>query len=247
MRYPTVDLGEAKRVLEAWRNGAALEPSVHWQGSEKAPRFDVDLVEDVVEALHDLRRELGEPEDGPRNFWAMFEGRAAELVHELLELPALIATDHEFWLWFVFGSGHEAPGKLVSWRHVSADSPFGTQDANFGLTTDLEKGFFSRLWLRAHLLHDPSAADPYEYAKRGSQDLWRSHLFRTEYGMVPVVAKAFLRFAFPDEDPDRASVPNDVLRAMAKELRRRNATSAFELLDDESAQSLMKAVYEDVA
>jgi len=246
MRYPTLNLGDAKRVLETWRAGEPRAAETTWRGPEGAPAFDVERVEDVVEEVYDLRRRMGEPEGASKVYGARFEGRAAGLVHEGLDLPAPVAADPEFWIWLTFGSGIDGPAHLVTWRHGKPGRPFSAQDPNYGLTTDLEKGLFSRLWMRAHVVYDPGAPDPYALAERGSQDLWRSHLLRTEYGQVPRVARALLTFVHPDESPDEPRANTDVVRAMAKALRRRHATSAFELLDDDGARALVREVYDEV-
>ncbi|MDR9391927.1 MAG: DUF6339 family protein [Trueperaceae bacterium] len=246
MRYPTLSLGDAKRVLETWRAGDPREAETTWRGPANDEAFDVESIEDVIDELHELRRRWGEPKGAEQGYWTRFEGSAAAIVHATLDVPPDVASDPEFWAWLVLGSGHDGPARLVTWRHVRGDAEFGTRDENYGVTTDLEKGLFSRIWLRAQLAFDPDAPDPYALARRGSQDLWRSHLLRTEYGQVPHVARALLTFVHPDDDPERPHVPTDVVRAMAKALRRRHASSAFELLDADGARALIRDVHAEV-
>lgn len=247
MRYPTVTISDAKRRLESLRQGAPGTVTVQWIGGADEV-FDVDRVDDVSRQLQVLRRVMGEPSEGDRRYFAKFEGEASAIVHQALELPPYVAVDHEFWLWFTLGSDFDYPAKLVAWRHGGrAETPYDAKDSNFGLTTDLEQGFFSRVWLRGNIGWDPERADPYELSKRGDQDLWRSHLLRTEYGQVPNVAKALLRFQYGDDHPDVPRVKTKVIREMAKELRRRQATSAFELLDWDEAQQLVEDVHATVA
>ena len=247
MQYPTLTIDEGRSVLEQLRSGSAANyPSPRWLGSGPK-RFDETLVDDLVESVTMLRRTMGEPTEGGKGYWARFEGQAAAHVHEALEdLPMVAAVDPGFWMWLVFGSKHDGPAKIVTWRHGRDTTKYDAQDANYGLTTALEAGFWSRLWLRGEVAHDDTRSDPYELAVRGDQDLWRSHIFRTDYGSVRRVARALLTFQYPDEHPDKARVPVKVIREMAKELRRRQATIAFELLDQTAAARLIEDVHATV-
>lgn len=246
MRYPTVSISDAKRVLESWRADDPRVVEGAWAGATDDVAFDVELVDDMIRDLQDLRRDMGEPGASGRRYWTRFEGKAAAIVHRTLELPPSVAVDHEFWLWLVFGSGFDHPAKFVGWRHGRGDAPFDARDSNYGITTSLEHGFFSRTWLRAEIAYDATRDDPYALAKRGDQDLWRSHVLRTDYGMVPAVAMALLTFVYPDDSPDTPAVATKTVREMAKELRRRQATSAFELLCPDEAERLVEDVHASV-
>lgn len=247
MQYPTLTIDEGRSVLEHLRSGSAANyPSPRWMGSGPK-RFDETLVDDLVESVTMLRRTMGEPSEGGKRYWARFEGRAAAQVHEALEeLPMIAAVDPGFWIWLVFGSKHDGPAKLVTWRHGRDTAKYDALDANYGLTTALEGGFWSRLWLRGEVGRDDTRSDPYELALRGDQDLWRSHIFKIEYGSVRRVAHALLTFQYPDCQPDKARVPVKVIREMAKEIRRRHAIIAFELLDEAAAKRLIDEVHDTV-
>ena len=245
MQYPTLTIDEGKVVLEGLRaNRAPQAPSPRWVG--RGPRFDVGLVDELVEVVRHVRQAHGEPTEGDKRYWARLEGVAAAAVHETLEdLPAFVAADPGFWIWLVFGSGHEGFVKLVAWRHGGGDHEV-TRDQNYGLTTSLEGGFWSRLWLRGDIGFDASRSDPYELTLRGDQDIWRSHVMRQEYAHARYVARALLSFQYPDAAPERPRVPVKTLREMAKELKRRQATMAFELLDDAGAARLIEDVHASV-
>jgi hypothetical protein len=245
MLYPTLTIDQGKSVLEGLRSGAhATAASPKWLGN--GPQFDVTLVDDLVDRVTELRRVRGEPDEGGKRYWAEFEGLAAASVHEALDaLPVTVAVDPGFWIWLVFGSGHDGLAKLVSWRH-GRGRQYDARDDNFGLTTALEAGFWSRLWLRGDIAYDTTRPDPYELAERGDQDLWRSHIMRQEYAHARQVARALLTFQYPDETPTTPRVAVKVIRAMAKELRRRHATMAYELLDEAAARQLIEDVHASV-
>lgn len=240
MRYPTVSISDAKLALEAWRAGDHRLPKVTRVGSRE-PDFDEEMVDDMCRALQGIRKSLGEPGED-RRYWARFEGEAAAVVHETLEVPPSVGADHEFWLWLVFGSGYDYPAGLVTWRHGRGEAPYDARDSNYGITTSLEAGFFSRAWLRGRIGYDEGRDDPYELALRGDQDLWRSHILRTEYGQIPQVARGLLLFQYPDDHPKKPRVSTKIIREMAKELRRRQAMEAYELMDEDQVQALLNEV-----
>ena len=60
-------------------------------------------------------------------------------------------------------------------------------------------------------MHDPKCDDPYEYAKRGTGDFWRSHILRTDLGKDRTFVRAFLDFNF-DADGTR-KISDKKLRA----------------------------------
>lgn len=245
MRYPTVSITEGSRTLDALRQGESVTPEVVWVG-EGSDSFDLDLVDDLAFELQSVRRDLGEPDRGDARYFARFEGQAARVVHHTLALPPAIAVDHEFWIWLVLGGQHDYLAKLVTWRHGDGSDKFGARDSNYGLTTSLEGGFYSRVWFRADVVYDEDRSEPYELAERGDQDLWRSHILRTDYGQIPNVARALLLFQYPDSSPDTPSVKTKVMREMAKELRRRHSASAYELLSYAEAKNLVQEVHATV-
>lgn len=242
MIYPTISIEQARDALWAARKQEVFKPQAQWIGDE-GKRFDVERLDDLADELQLLRLELGEPASSPRGYFGRFEGRAARVVHSLLDLPPLTAVDHEFWAWLTLGGQQDYLAKLVTWRHGKQGEDFSAQDVNYGLSTSLEMGFYSRLWLRADLAYDDLREDPYELVERGDQDLWRSHIMRTDYGQVPNVARALLLFQYSDESPTLSRVDTSTIRAMAKELRRRQATSAYELLNADEARELVEDVF----
>lgn len=248
MRYPALTIDEGRGILQQLRAGIETQqPTVQWLGWGDE-RFDESLIDDLVSVVNDVRRVMGEPgESAERRYWAVFEGRAAAAVHETLEgLPIAVAVDPKFWVWLLFGSRHEGPRKTVTWRHGRGNSPYDAQDSNYGVTTALHEGFWSRLWLRADIGRDLSRSDPYELVTRGDQDLWRSHIFRQQYAQVRPIAHNLLLFQYPDEHPDKARVSNPVIREMVKELRRRQAVMAYELLSEDDARALIEDVYASI-
>ena len=117
-----------------------------------------------------------------------------------------------------------------------------TREGYFGLR-GIREGFLAYLWLRANAVFDPAANDPYWLVGRGQSDLWTSHLIRVDFGSMPPMARAFIRFVHPDTDSQNLSVAE--YRELVKELTRRNAVTLLELFDDESAFDFVTQVWKD--
>jgi hypothetical protein len=246
MQYPTITIDEGRAVLERLRAGDEVPvPPITWLGRGER-RFDIGLVDDLCDAFRSIYKRFA-PKGGPLSGGGgggRFEGRLAGEVHGILDqIPKYVMADPNFWVWLTFGSSHDFPAKAVTIRHGTDVGKFDARPENYGLTSQLEAGFWSRVWMRGEIGHDPTRSDTYELATRGDQDFWRSHLLRQEFSSVRTVARAFLQFQFPDEHPDRSRLDTITIRAMAKELRRRHATIAYEFLDADGARRLMEEVH----
>lgn len=103
------------------------------------------------------------------------------------------------------------------------------------------------MWLRADIGYDPKRKDPYELARRGDQDFWRSHVFRQSYGRCRTLVRALILYQFPDgSGNNRPTLKNDEIRELAKRLRLLHANMVFECLDQNSAYELISQEAERV-
>lgn len=168
-----------------------------------------------------------------------FESEACAIVHSCLaDVDRSALADHDFWTWLAV----DHLSDIVEWRFGTTGRP--AQPANYGIGTRAENMLF-RLWLRADLGR-AAGTDPYELAKLGDQDLWRSHLLRQGYanargvvlallklqaGRLVCGSKAAKKLAGGDE-------PNGV-RMLAKRLRRMRANVVFEYLTPQQADALV--------
>lgn len=245
MKYPVIPVEDSESSLAAIRESSPQPKiSIDWRG--QGEKFKEHLADEVIEGLLELRGRFGEPEEGGARYWARFEGHASRVVHSILDTDATAASDPGFWLWFTFGREDERPVRFVDWRMSVKDGVGSALESNYGITTNLAEGLFSRLWLRADIAFEPKDSDPYRLALRGDQDLWRSHIFRQEYAQIREVAKALIRFQYPHDDSEKPTVKTDVIRSMVKELRRKHASLAFELLTSEEAKLLVEEVHDSI-
>lgn len=166
-----------------------------------------------------------------------FEAAASVAVHSALPRDPALA-DPEFWIWMATG-----PGQALILRRYPARLKMDDEgvkkwripDQNNFTSSNAQESFFYRLWIRAELAHDPALADPYELARYGDIDFWRSHVFRQKLTEAGPVLRAFIRHQYPD-GPDgkrRSSVAE--IRQMIKHMKRAAANVVVEALDDEEA------------
>jgi len=168
-----------------------------------------------------------------------FETDACAIVHSCLsELDRGILADQNFWTWLAV----DFLSDILEWRFGVDGRP--AQPANYGIGTRTENMFF-RLWLRADLGKEGGSV-PYELAKSGDQDLWRSHLLRQGYGNARNIARALLklqagRLTCGGKQAKRIAGGDEPqgIRMLAKRLRRMRANVVFELLTPKQADTLI--------
>ncbi len=200
----------------------------------QASGADFDKARSVAlsNVLWELAHELGKP-------GYSFERQAASLVHQRLELPSIIAGDAGFWRWLTFSLDGDL-GQLVDWRYPAQETGHA-REQYFGLR-QMKAGMYAYLWLCAQAVFDSTLEDPYELSRRGDVDIWQSHIVRIDFGSVPQLARAFIRFVFPEEGEQL--LRREQYRELAKEVTRRNASMAFELLDDSESLQLISDIWE---
>lgn len=232
MRYTALKWKYAAETLEALRRGEspAEEQVMEARGA------GTDHVQDVLPALEEAlyriksrypnRLGLRDPAGG------RFEAEACSEIHRLLPFDPDMLADYEFWSWLAVFRFRE----LVDWRH-GGDAGRAAA-ANFGIGSGKENLLY-RMWLRADAGYRPGEGDPYELARRGDQDFWRSHVSRQGYGMCRSLVRALVRYQFPDGSSDRPTLSILEIRELAKRLRRLHPNVLFEYLDEESAYLLV--------
>ena len=78
-------------------------------------------------------------------------------------------------------------------------------------------------------MYDPDLADPYEYAKKGSSDVWRSQILRQDFGKDRNFVKAFLDFCW-DENGDRRIGDTKLRTQLIPALRSWTSNASYEHL-----------------
>ena len=189
--YPTLTVEAARRAFEehlAERPIVAMvrEVTVQVSGPEFEEAESIDLSNVLWELAH-----------GSEKPGYAFERQAASLVHRHLGLHPIVAGDPGFWRWLTF-SGEGDLADLVDWRYPGQETGHA-RDQYFGFG-QMKEGMYAYLWLCAQSVLDLTLEDPYELSRRGDVDVWQSHVVRIDFGSVPQLARAFIRFVFPDEE-----------------------------------------------
>jgi hypothetical protein len=238
--YPILPQEEALRYLRARELDGELPPI------EDLQRTIGDGPDIKLKILPELRKRLGKlrasypaqlrPKD-PQG--GRYEGEACVVVHEgLSAVDRHVMADHDFWTWLAVVWLPD----IVEWRFGTDGRP--AMRANYGIGQRSENMFF-RLWLRAEL-GKTATKDPYEFARFGDQDLWRSHLLRQGYANARVITQSLLKLQ-SGRLRNRGKVVGRIaggddpqgVRLLAKRLRRLRANVLFECLTPQQAEGLV--------
>ena len=270
MKYPIIELDKARDWWFAWRaecekQGKRVAPPefngteyVECQGDSAPEEEMVRLVKelsDLFDAVDGEKREL----DTNR-----FEAKAAELMHGgLSECEAL--ADPRFWIWSSVAVG----SMLISRRYPFKpdDGEAGTEDGADG-QGELEpsgnklksfipgkENFFSasgretlfyRLWIRGRLGYVDDMKDPYELARCGDVDFWRSHIFRQMSLESENLRIEFIRFQFPDGPDGKPRLSQSKIRALIKRLRRAAANVVVDGFDRKEAKAFIQRQWQSM-
>lgn len=221
MRYWAMDAGQAERFLKLRRvdGEPPLEGYVEQRGhgADYPSATVVTIRRELLALRSQFPDELKQrdPEGG------RYEALACEVVHRSLPKDAQAMSDSGFWTWLAVTQLPE----IVEWRHGSTGRHAALE--NYGIGNRVENLFF-RMWLRAEIGRDENGDDPYWLAKRGDQDLWRSHILRQSYANVRDVARALVKL---QSDDHGARLTTNGIRELAKRLKRLRANIFFEFLD----------------
>ncbi len=236
--YSKLSDESARKLLQLFTENrltdAALQ-EVASQDENCSPSLEV--AQDLANHLHEIWYET---KDQGTRAGLMFEQIAAPVVHEKLKLSPSAAGDPDFWRWLSFS----CDGQFI--EIVQARYPKALPhrfEAYLSLGSPSEPGFLRYLWLRANSVYDPKAEAPYALCDRGQSDFWTSHIVRIDYGCIPSMARAFVKFVHPEPDTQRLNLKE--YRALSKELTRRNANTLLELFQDEDAYDFIDSVWSE--
>jgi len=206
----------------------------------------VELLEELRTKLLKLKRKFAEKLRDKDPQGGKFESEACAIVHSCLAaVDRRALADHDFWTWLAV----DFLADILEWRFGTNGRP--AKPANYGIGTRTENMFF-RLWVRADL-GKTNTADPYELARFGDQDLWRSHLLRQGYANARCIARSLLKLqagklvlgtklakkVVGGDEPEG-------VRMLAKRLRRMRANVVFEYLTPNQADALVFELSSDL-
>jgi hypothetical protein len=222
MIYNYIDPVLGKTFIEETRNGNSplIDKIIKTRGKgelyqEKCIKA---LREDLIRLKEKYPTEIKQRDEKGGDF----EAEACSLVHKHLIYNPAIFADHDFWLWMTL----KYFADIIEWRHGGQDRQAAL--GNYGLGNRSENLIF-RMWLRADIGYEKNSSDPYELAKRGNQDFWRSHILRQSYGNVRKLAKSLIKFQCLDNGS--YTLKTKEIRELAKIIKRLRANIMFEFMD----------------
>ena len=247
-RYPVIYAEDALRYLKARQlndDSVRLEDIRRTSG----PGEDISNVplEDLRERLLKLKRRFPasmrkrDPQGGK------FESEACSVVHACLAgVDRQALADHDFWTWLAV----DRLADIVEWRFGANGGP--AEAKNYGIGTRSENMLF-RLWLRADL-GKSTGPDPYEFARLGDQELWRSHILRQGYAAARSVVRSLLKLQAGRLSVNGKAVKalysgddkNEGIRVLARRLKRMRANIIFEYLSPQQADALVFELSSDL-
>lgn len=246
MSYPALSRADALEFLAGRSKTLRVlqkpsGPPFRWEERIAALVSDIRPVFNEAEALAGARSGAGASKSEE---WQRFEAEAAIAVHMVLPAEHEALADREFWLWLACDPFRD----IIERRYRSADGR-PVNRANFGLSGFAEN-FVYRLWIRADCVFNPvggAEREPYDLARRGQSDFWRSHVFRQGYGARRAFTRALVRFAYPD--PAKPSAPAlrvEEVRELAKRLRKLASNLVIDVLDEKESEALIQETANDI-
>jgi hypothetical protein len=233
MKYPVLDQKGGRQIIDLRRSGQEYDENEfiakRGEGQEINRAIFDGIHEKLVALKEDYPAELRQrdPEGG------RFEAEACKIVHQCLKLETTILADLDFWTYLSVIELSD----IVEWRHGGQGRFAALQ--NYGVGNRPENLFF-RMWMRADIAAIPTNGNNYDLAQRGDIDLWRSHILRQRYANSRTLARALIRFQYPDETPAQAQLSINSIRKLAKRLKRLHANLVYSYLDESAAMKLIK-------
>lgn len=248
MIVPALTSTEASRHIADRLAGRSSKPDYYELGAG-APGWQT-IMEQLRPKLQALLTKFRN--EDARSAGQGFDALLSPVLHEALPLDDRLAADDDFWRYLSCVDAFD----LVVWRHKTHDAdgkPGPPQVAHFGLG-DRWECFGRRIWFRAELSKDTAKPDPYELTRRGGTDFWASGMLRVLYPSSRPIARALLRFQYPNEGhflqggvyrPQTLDLRG--IRELYKRLRHFSATLALPTLGDDAAADLIDSLTKDLA
>lgn len=232
VRYPILSVLKANEILAERRGGGELDEDSFVEYRGEGEVLDLAFLYPLVAELEKVRHRFPDYIEARSPDGGRFEAEACEIVHKSMRhLPPEVLCDLDFWRYLAvvrFPS-------LVEWRHGSPEA--AAHPNNYGIG-NVRRNLLYRMYIRADIGYVADANDPYELARVGDKDVWESHLIGVETGNVRSLARALLRYNYPDGG-DGPVLKVLELRFLAKRLNRLRANVYVQLYDDHQAFELV--------
>ena len=138
---------------------------------------------------------------------------------------------------------------VIEARHGNLDKGIYAHLGNYGIGTNI-RNRLRILWLRANMLYDANAPDPYRLAKRFlHSDFIESGIIRHRYGWCRNLARVLVRFQYrhpKSKEVYLLSTGSRSIRELYKRLRHLHSVYAFEFMSDQELWALLEKHSQDL-
>lgn len=236
-RVRTLSDDKARSVVKARRRGLLRKLLGQDCGAIEIAGWEPILVDDTCSLVLNLLEEL--EDRGAKVDAFNFDRIACALIHREMRLPSQVAASNGFWKWVAVEKLH----RIVEARR-SAKSDVASLE-NYGIgTRDIGRNRIATLWLRADMLYDADARDPYHLAKRFLHvDFITSGIIRHRYGWCRNLARALVKFQYRNPESTEVylhSTDPSGIRRLYKRLRHLHSVYAFEFLSNQELVQVLK-------
>jgi hypothetical protein len=234
MEYPVISLSTIQEFLQEVRSeGRYIDsPTSALRGVGES--FDLKY----RRGLSDLEQNLSQVQksNSKRTDIDEIEGKLSTKVFDLFnKLPAEILTDRDFWRYLSCTYFFD----FIIWRDGGKEGAIPS-DASFGassktITMDcVPFRMFNRGLIDSQLSGGKTTG---AFAQVPGTDIWRSHILRVRTSYSPELVRQIL------EKVVEGKLSTDVIRPLAKEIRRLRANIIFENLDQVQTKELFESEY----
>lgn len=231
MEYPVVSLQTIQEFLRDVRvegkYSDAPAHSVRGSGDSFILKYRKDLLEfdqEMKHAIHSAKKRADVDE---------IEGQLSVKTFSLLyKLPAEVLTDRDFWRYLSCTYFFD----FAIWRDGGKDGELPS-DASFGassktITMDCVPFRMFNRGLIDYQLNQ--RIDDGSYASIAGTDVWRSHILRVKTSYAPELVRQML------ERLKAGQLPTDVVRPLARSIRRLRANIVFENLNFKESNDIIE-------
>ncbi len=239
--YPRLLAGQAKALHQRYREMSPRDLTAHVAHRHESAVYVATGGDRITESqLRELRERVlrvaehaGFPEEPSRAARARFDLELAALLHAEMDLMPAEAASGDVWAFLALVLLPD----VAHWRYPR---PPGDRV----VASDLTRHVFGRLWWRAHLVRDTSAAEPYAALDiLGEAAFDQIYARRKSLGGSPHLVRNIL-LAWTAVDL-RGLPERETLRDFLKRLLRLAPFVIFEALEDAELQAELRAVAEE--
>jgi hypothetical protein len=223
--------GRSPKDLEAIASVSSGRAVFAATGGTRTTRDELRL---LATELEKMASAVGYPEAPNVNARTDFDRAVGEHLHQHSGMTPGEASQRQVWAFLAL----VLVPHLCAWRFPMRD---GAYQADRFKGSDLTRHALGRLWTRAHVLHEPSAADPYSLmAGMGEADFDQVMARRRAVSATPGLVRAVVRAHMEDSSSGDDVSAREVLRDTLQRLLRLTAFLDLDWMSDSQLLDLVR-------